>query len=411
MKAKYVWGMSAMMLLFAGFVSCSEETEDGGKKQTNYVSLTGNGSLTITEDQQDTIKVNMLLAQTVKANTTLEFVLQNNDDAVVKFVNPTITLNPGEKTAVLKFVSNNKSLLEEVRPMTLVLQSSTDENIKLLNTSSPIVLTINPDAELQVLTEEQKQLLASYKENMGIDVARFLGRLECKVKVTFPSDEIGTFFDDNEVREFQGKSVLALSEASTAEKPVLKMTSNPLGLTDFLYEIMRKETVESEYWMASPYAQPILDKVQYEASKETFDVTLDNLVLNADKTVNFLGEALDSYGDPVTVVPFAYNYSAWNRMKQQAEAGDKIQVEEGGTTVEYTLAEAIEMGSSLNPESFLVYSSLHEDKWENEPSDWVNPQAQFDEAAGTLTFTFPWDHANSSGYTKIEVVYTLKNNK
>ena len=189
------------------------------------------------------------------------------------------------------------------------------------------------------------------------------------------------------------------------------MTDNPMGLNSFLYEIFKKETVDNEFWMGKPYAQPVLNLIGYQPAQETFNVTLDSLVLKGDHTVDFLAERKNNYDEPITVVPFRFSYSAWERMKKQAERGDKFQVEEGGTKVEYTLADAIATGTSLNPDACLFSSSLEHDAWENEPSDWVKPSAVFDEQAGTLTFTFPWDHSSSSGYTQIQVVYILKNKK
>ena len=273
--------------------------------------------------------------------------------------------------------------------MRLTLKSSTDAQIKLWNANPPLIIQVRPDSELQELTEAQKQLLAGYRERLGIDVSRFLGRLDCKVRIVFPTDERGSFFTDSEVREFQGKSVLTLSDQATPDSPVLKMTDNPMGLTSFLYEIFKKETVDNEFWMGKPYAQPVLNLIGYQPAQETFNVTLDSLVLKGDHTVDFLAERKNNYDEPITVVPFRFSYSAWERMKKQAERGDKFQVEEGGTKVEYTLADAIATGTSLNPDACLFSSSLEHDAWENEPSDWVKPSAVFDEQGGTLTFTFP----------------------
>lgn len=409
MKAKLYFRVAALACMTAAIAACSENEE--ARKQTNYVYLSSQESLFLTEDQSDTLVVDLLLSQAVQNRTVLDFELQQNTDSVLALLNSPLVLEPGSKTAALKIVSNKKGLLEETRSMRLTLKSSTDAQIKLWNANPPLIIQVRPDSELQELTDAQKQLLAGYRERLGIDVSRFLGRLDCKVRIVFPTDERGSFFTDNEVREFQGKSVLALSDQATPDSPVLKMTDNPMGLTSFLDEIFKKETVDNEFWMGKPYAQPVLNLIGYQPAQETFNVTLDSLVLKGDHTVDFLAERKNNYDEPITVVPFRFSYSAWERMKKQAERGDKFQVEEGGTKVEYTLADAIATGTSLNPDACLFSSSLEHDAWENEPSDWVKPSAVFDEQAGTLTFTFPWDHSSSSGYTQIQVVYTLKNKK
>ena len=67
--------------------------------------------------------------------------------------------------------------------------------------------------------------------------------------VVYPTDDIGTFYDE-ETRSFEGKSVITLSDNATAERPILKMIDNPLGLTSFLWEILKKETIEDdEVWI------------------------------------------------------------------------------------------------------------------------------------------------------------------
>lgn len=407
MKMKYYLGMTALMALPFVFVSCEEE--QATPTQTNYLSMTIEGSQIITEDQKDTLSVDLLLATSVKETTTLNFELQNNADTILYILNPSVTLQAGQKQAELKIISKNKSRLEEARTMPLILSSATDASIRQFD--APLVITVRPDSDIPVLTEEQENLIEGYKNRLGIDVQRFIGRLDCKVRIVQPLDEKGLFFDESEVREFSGKSVITLSKYATADTPVLVMTENPLGLESFLHEMMTKETVDNESWLAYPYAAPVLDLIAFDAQKEIFNVSLDSLVLQSDKSVGFLAERMDAYDEPITVVPFQYSYTAWDRMKAKAEEGAQFEVEEGGTTVTYSVADAIEMGTSLNPYSYLQYSTLTEDTYENEPSDWVEPKAFFDEEAGSLTFVFPWDHTSSSGYTQIQVIYTLKDKK
>ena len=43
--------------------------------------------------------------------------------------------------------------------------------------------------------------------------------------------------------------MITLSENATADRPILKMIDNPMGITSFLWEIYRKETVENEFWI------------------------------------------------------------------------------------------------------------------------------------------------------------------
>ena len=96
--------------------------------------------------------------------------------------------------------------------------------------------------------------------------------------------------------------------------------------------------------------------------------------------------------------------AACSAQKPMADEGGTILVQEGDNMVEASVSDLIEEGITLNPVC-LVYSSIDEDNWENEPSDWIEPKGMFNEK--TFSFQFPWDHVNSLGYTQIRVTYTL----
>ena len=72
---------------------------------------------------------------------------------------------------------------------------------------------------------------------------------------------------------------------------------------------------------------------------------------------------------------------------------------------EITMAEAIEQGITLNPAYYLVNSGIDADQWEAEPSLYVKPTASYDDTL--MTFTFPWDFMNASGYEKVVVKISL----
>ena len=209
-----------------------------------------------------------------------------------------------------------------------------------------------------------------------------MGEVSCRVEVTFPADEVGVF-SDTETRSFEGKSMITLSENATADRPILKMIDNPMGITSFLWEIYRKETVENEFWIfeGSKYVS-MMEAIGYDMSKEVFSVVLDNLELLPDEgTFSFVGPTLNLWDEEIESLPFEYSFTAWERWKKMADEG-----------------------ITLNPVC-LVYSSIDEDNWENEPSDWIEPKGMFNEK--TFSFQFPWDHVNSLGYTQIRVTYTL----
>ena len=98
-----------------------------------------------------------------------------------------------------------------------------------------ILITVNPDADIPVLNEAQNELLKGYREQLGLDVERMMGKLSCTVKVIFPKAEVGeegeTIFSKDEIVEYTTESILTLSEKATAKQPVLKIVGNAMGLT------------------------------------------------------------------------------------------------------------------------------------------------------------------------------------
>ena len=123
-----------------------------------------------------------------------------------------------------------------------------------------------------------------------------------------------------------------------------------------------------------------------------------------EKSFSFVGPTLNLWDEEIESLPFEYSFTAWERWKKMADEGGTILVQEGDNMVEASVSDLIEEGITLNPVC-LVYSSIDEDNWENEPSDWIEPKGMFNEK--TFSFQFPWDHVNSLGYTQIRVTYTL----
>lgn len=195
---------------------------------------------------------------------------------------------------------------------------------------------------------------------------------------------------------------------ATAERPILKMIDNPLGLTSFLWEILKKETIEDdEVWMEQPYNQAMVKAINFSEDEEEFKVLLDNIELEPEaQSISFVTTVQDVNGYDLKNVPFEYSFTAWDRWKTMGEQGKTVSVLEGDNWVEYSVAELItEYAITLDPIAYLLYSSIDEDGWENEPSDFIEPKGSFNE--DTFTFQFSWDHYNSGGYTQIYVTYTL----
>ena len=422
MKLKNLLFLLAILPIVA-LTSCAGD--DDKDKMTNYVQLSVNGSTsgatTITEDATEPVVINVLLSYFVEEATTINFELTGNEGDILRLENNIIEIPANEKTAEIKVYSNNRNSLITEQSVGLIISSSSNDKIVL---SNPWTIKVRPASTMPELTDDQKAMIAGYKENLGIDLYRMLGKVSCTVKVSFPyveGDDKDYFNDGEDSRTFTAESVITLSENATAEKPVLKMVSNPMGMDDFMFEMLRKNTTEDVYesWYYYPYSIAVMNAVGYApgdddkymiAATETFEMTLDNISIENGE-ITFVQEVEDSWGDMINSVPFEYNFSLWNKL--QAKSEEIVEVDEygDGEMVEYTIGELFEYGASMDPKQYLMLSTITEDYFENEPSDWVEPSASYDFENGTFKFVFPFDMYNSYGYQNVEVTYTMNTAK
>ena len=384
--------------------SCSNDI-DYTYKGSNYIQISTADDPAIAENDDRPVTVDVLLATAVETDATIHFELSGNEDGVLNMENDgNVLIKAGEKKASFKIASNHKSLLNTQKVLTLKVKDFTDSRMRVWN---ELKLIAKPSPTLPELTEEQIELIEGYRERYGVNLNRFIGEVKCHVTVIYPADDIGIFYDE-ETRSFEGKSVITLSDNATAERPILKMIDNPLGLTSFLWEILKKETVENdEGWMDQPYNQAMVKAINFSEDEEEFKVLLDNIELDGYKGFLFLDKKdMPEVALHLENVPFEYSFTACDRWKTMGEQGKTVSVLDGDSWVEYSVAELItEYTTTLDPIAYLLYSSIDEDTWENEPSDFIESKGSFNE--DTFTFQFSWDHAYSAGYTQIYVTYTL----
>jgi hypothetical protein len=404
MNIRFYAKLMVATILAALLFSCNKENTP---KSKNYINLSVIGNNTITEDSKDPINVNILLARAVDNDVNIFFELEGNTNDILRIENSPVTIKKGEKEGNFKVFSNKKGILSVAKNVIVKVKSFSDDSLEPFG-ESPIIV-IKPNSNIPELTQNQISLIKGYKDNLNIDLYRIIGELNYSVKITFPSDDKDLFNNGNDTRNIEGKTIITLSEKATADKPIIKMIDNPMGLNDFLYEMLRKETTEdvNESWYLQPYPIAAMKAINFDKQKETFSSTLDNIVLSAGE-FNFIGEKTGySSGNTVNVVPFDFKYSAWDRLLQKAEAGETAIVDDGESQTEYSLSDLITQGASLDPYDYLFTSDISSDNWENEPSDWVAPNGVYNFNNGTFTFTFAFDHVMSYGYCKIEVKYTM----
>ena len=399
-----------MLAMLTGFSSCSSSDDNNGDKpMTNYVAISAAGNNIINEDDDDEVKFNILIGNTLTADATISLSLEGNDDNVATLTPSTIALKAGAKTASFTVKSNKKSLLKSDRVLT-VKATFSDANMK--TDGKAVTLTIKPDSDIPVLTAEQQKLIEGYKQNLNIDLTKILGKVKVDTKVTFNDDDKIDINNNNDTRSFSGVTIITLSEKATADKPVLKMVSNAMGMAAFNYEMLRKRTVEdTEFWTQMPYSKAVMENINYDYNKETFTMTLDGIEVNpADMSLKFTGSKVTMYEEEITTVPFDYTFSAWDRLKAMADANKSFVVNDGDTKTEVSVQDIIDGGGSLNPYSFFDNTDVVKDAEETGYKNiYVAPTGKIDFANGKMTFAFPWYLENTSGCQRVEATYTFGN--
>ncbi len=405
---KFKFILMCMLAMLTGFSACSSSDDNDGKQMTNYVSISAAGNNIINEDDDEEVKFNILIGNTLTADATINLSLEGNDDNVATLTPSTIALKAGAKTASFTVKSNKKSLLKSDRVLT-VKATFSDANMK--TDGKAVTLTIKPDSDIPVLTAEQQKLIEGYKQNLNIDLTKILGKVKVKTEVTFNDDDKIDINDNKGTRSFSGVTIITLSEKATADKPVLKMVSNAMGMAAFNYEMLRKRTVEdAENWTQMPYGKAVMENINYDYNKETFTMTLDGIEVNPDKSLKFTGSKVNVYDVEITTVPFDYTFSAWDRLKAMADANRSFVVDEGDTKIEVPVQKIIDGGGSLNPYSFFDNTDVVADGEETDYKNiYVAPTGKIDFTSGNMTFTFPWYLENTYGCQKVEATYTFGN--
>ena len=402
---KFCKTLLALTIALVSMASCSEKT-DNNEQMNNYVTLSVEGESAMTEDNTEGLVVNVSMAYTLDHDASVQLSLTGDEKEAVKLSSNKVTIPAGKKTASVKVLSNNANVLSIQEVVNVAVSSCSDANMKPMDTKG-IALTIKPNAMVPELTAEQLALIKGYKDNLGIDLTKVLGIVDVTTTVTYGNNDKDAENKGNDTRVFNGKSVITLSDKATADKPVLKMISNPMGMESYMYDRLLRCTTEEPdgYFDADPINTALLSVVNYNKSTESFSAVLDNITLNTDGTLNFT-----AVEDDKTIVPFEYNYSVWTRINEMANAGNTVNVNEGSTYVEYSIKDLLEQYSTFCPAKYLGNTDITIDAYGATPSNFVLPSAKYDFNNNTMNFEFAWDYGSGSylnDYVRIKANYTM----
>lgn len=395
---KFISNLCAVALTALSIISCSKDDNSNqysGKNQV-YITAQGDKTLTIGESNQKIdAKVTLTNPVTQNTNLTLKAVDANGQpSSLVDFSQNPITIAKDSKEVAFEVkLSSNAALTKEQR-LKITFESAAE-----LVAKEDLNIVVKPTPAIEALTDAQRTLLDGYKAK-GIDLYPFIGSI--KVKTTVFSSEGGSTqdFATEFTREFNGKSIIGLSSSATTSSAVLKMTDNPMGLTEFLYFLLKKNTIEdTEYFTLQPNPQKVMGLINWNKnSQETFNVSLDNVEIktpvNGVSEINFIGDVNKTNESVIKVVPFKMEYTAWDRLKNLAASGN-------------TEAQSIlDSDGTSNPQYYVNNESILTDEYG--AGNWKASKGSINFQNKTMSFEFLVYHTLSNGYVQVKVEYTAQ---
>ena len=398
---KNLFMFCCILAAMLGFTACEPQTDNGeGYEGINYIYLSSQeGKTTIYENDTTPLIMEVMLTAALKEDLALTFAITGTEGVLSLTSNP-VTIKAGDKTASFGIVSNNANLLEASTNFTVTLAADVvlPENVELKEAFAFVVTPMV--VEEQEPTDEKALILNAYKEATGIDLSKYIGVVNVSTVITGSDPESG---EPLEPRTVTGKTLIELSESATAEAPVLKMTANPMGIEDHMYQVLRSVTVEDDlFWCsedewALPCYKTLMTTINWDrTTEEVFSMSLDGITFGAEGAIDFLGTTLDLYEEEITIVPFDYSFTAYDRELAAIADGSLDPSADPDWAPDAT----------ANPYYHLNYDDISVDWYEG--GNWIEASASISETS--LTFTFcvyacilDWD------YTRIVATYTPNN--
>lgn len=384
-----------LCFIIISITACSDKDDDGGYKGKNELFVTAESVNVIEDSEEGSLTLNIMLTKALDKDIELKFSLKNNEyngvDITSLSENP-VRIKAGDKTAKVTLKSNNKGILTNERVIEVDLASSTDTNVTL---NKVLLITIKPGVGSVLLSDEQLKLIETYKKN-GLDITKWIGLIPVKAKIIYPGGDYYAPFLDKYEKTIEGRTAITLSPNATAEKPILKMTRNAMGIEGYLYDILKAITIQNkEFWTNQPMPQQTIKLTGLSEDKaETFNLALDNLILDkASSTISFVSDnVMDIWGEKFTAVDFEYTYSAWDRLKKLIDEGNQDAID------------ANKSGGTIYPGFLLNLTDISSNGWGGDA--WVKPSSSFNTTTGEMKFIFNLDHADGANYIRFEITYS-----
>ncbi len=399
LQKKHIQFFTIFFLSLITLIACATEDNASGEfLGENKIVLIPQTSVYLKDNSTDEITIDLHLIKALNTPLKLKFELQGNivdNTKIIDIESPVIELLAGQKKAQIKIKSTSRKLITETTSISLLLV----ENNSSLNLEKNIEIILQPLTPTDELTPEQIDLLEHYKSK-DLDLFPLIGDVEMTGTIHFPGDGNLESIYDKKTIQISGITTFTLSEKATAEKPILKMVSNAMGLESYLYQLFRDLTIDDlVFWNnQSPDAPPANKNIMEligltRESKETFEVMLNDIEIDLNtKEISYIGKGEDFYGDEINIVPLTYKYSAFERLQKLIDEKNPIAIEN------------IENGGNINPAAIINNTDIKSDEYENDT--WTESTAHF--SKDKISFNFIMGHSEAGGYINLIIDYKIK---
>lgn len=402
MKKKPV--LQLLLCMITILSSCGEkESEEYTGVNSVYLESEKEPVLTVGDNQS--IVVSLKTVHRATRDTPFQLEIKPLDGANIEYVmiqEPEVILKKGEREVFFHIISRPgvyPDASTDVSQYEINIAQMPDEHMEFKKAFRFRFLSV----PVPKLNENQLKLIEGYKAR-GIDLTPFLGKVRVKATVDVPAGGLFKGFEDPWRKTYEGFSVLTLSEKATADKPVLKMTYNPMGLTEFFYYAMRKSTIEQyEIWdaeLTKPQYKEIRELINWnDKSVESFSASLDNIRIGEKQgdtyNMEYIGKGIDPYEYPITCIPFEYQYSAWDRQKKLIDEGN------------IKAKECHDNDASAAPWRYLNCTDISEDtiEYDDAPTPLPPPEATWNVKENKMKFHFLTSVYNAGWYITVDAEY------
>lgn len=399
--------------------SCSEDDSIPSFSGDVSVTLINNGSTEVIEGEAATFVYDIVLSSAFKQDITINFDLEElvnypnllSIDPVIIAKNQTkgtLTVTAVQKPDAENVLADNLNLTFAIKDY----QGITNK----LYLADNYIVTLKAEEGIIPLTTEQQALIKHY-QSQGIDISKWIGKIPVEVEVITAGNGGFSVFETSQTLTYKGITHITLSEKATKDKPLLVMTQNAFGMSEYLQYVFRNETIlNTVYWYnpTDEYTNPAGDEIfkvlgeermnKWKNKEYSFNVKVDDIELKTDGGIEFIREdgAYNTYTNFLTTPPtsyertsavnFEYEFPLWSELVSLA-------------TNNADLVPHIEGGGSVHPNNYITTGSVLEDEWGE--NNWTKPTSSYN--ASEMNFKFNTDHTNAGDYDIVTVKFTQPN--